>query len=132
MKQAARPPMREMTRPMSGMKRARMRVRKNQMTVCSRRRLRSRTTSTSTCSPRKRSHRPSSTALLTHNQTHKHTPHPQIQQMCVFPRSTFWEENEKCVYLCECMIQCICVCICQEGKSEYICNLFCVCVALFM
>lgn len=63
MKQAASPPISEMTRPMSGMKRARTRVTTNHTSVCRILLLRSRRTHTSTCSPRKRSHRPSITAL---------------------------------------------------------------------
>lgn len=63
MKQAASPPMSEMTRPISGMKSARMRVTKNHTSVCRTLRLRSRRTHTSTCSPWKRSHSPSMTAL---------------------------------------------------------------------
>lgn len=72
MKQAARPPMSEMTRPISGMVRARMSVRQNQTTVHRTRRLRSLTTSVSTSVPLKRSHKPSNTALK-HTHTHTHT-----------------------------------------------------------
>lgn len=63
MKHAAKPPISEMTLPMSGMKRARISVRQNQMIVCSILLLRSFATSVSTSSPLKRSHRPSNTAL---------------------------------------------------------------------
>lgn len=63
MKQAASPPIREMTRPMSGMKRARTSVTTNQIRVCRILLLLSRRTHTSTCSPWKRSHSPSITAL---------------------------------------------------------------------
>lgn len=51
MKQAARPPMTEMTLPMSGMKRASSRVSRNHTSVCRTRRLRSRPTSSSTGTP---------------------------------------------------------------------------------
>lgn len=70
MKQAARPPMSEMTRPISGMVRARTSVRQNQTSVYSTRLLRSLTTSVSTSVPLKRSHKPSNTALKC---THTHT-----------------------------------------------------------
>lgn len=66
MKQAASPPISEITRPMSGMKSARMSVTTNHTSVCRIRRLRSRRTHTSTCSPRKRSQSPSITALRGH------------------------------------------------------------------
>lgn len=62
-KQAANPPISDITRPISGMKRARRRVATNQTSVCRMRLLRSRRTHTSTCSPWKRSHSPSITAL---------------------------------------------------------------------
>lgn len=63
MKHAAKPPISEMTRPISGMKRARMSVRQNQTSVCTILRLCSLATSVSTSSPLKRNHKPSSTAL---------------------------------------------------------------------
>lgn len=63
MKQAARPPIMEMTRPMSGMKSARTSVTTNHTKVCRTRLRFSRRTHTSTCSPWKRSHSPSMTAL---------------------------------------------------------------------
>lgn len=63
MKQAARPPIMEMTRPMSGMKSARTSVTTNHANVCRTRLRPSRRTHTSTCSPWKRSHSPSITAL---------------------------------------------------------------------
>lgn len=69
MKHAAKPPISEMTRPISGMKRARISVRQNQTSVCSILRLRSLVTSVSTTSPLKRNHKPSSTALK-HKQIH--------------------------------------------------------------
>lgn len=63
MKQAASPPIMEMTRPMSGVKSARTSVTTNHTNVCRMRLLFSRRTHTSTCSPWKRSHSPSITAL---------------------------------------------------------------------
>lgn len=63
MKQAANPPISEITRPISGMKRARTRVTTNHTSVCRILLLLSRRTHTSTCSPWKRSHSPSITAL---------------------------------------------------------------------
>lgn len=69
-KQAANPPISEITRPISGMKRARTRVTTNHTSVCRIRLLLSRRTHTSTCSPWKRSHSPSTTAL---EGIHNHT-----------------------------------------------------------
>lgn len=63
MKQAANPPISEITRPISGMKRARTRVTTNHTSVCRILLLCSRRTHTSTCSPWKRSQSPSMTAL---------------------------------------------------------------------
>ena len=63
MKQAASPPIIEMTRPMSGVKSARTSVTTNHARVCRMRLLFSRWTHTSTCSPWKRSHSPSMTDL---------------------------------------------------------------------
>lgn len=76
MKQAASPPIREITRPMSGMKRARTRVMINHTSVCRILLLLSRRTHTSTCSPWKRSQSPSITALEQHMST-----------------AEYWEEN---------------------------------------
>lgn len=69
MKQAASPPIREITRPISGMKRARTRVMINHTSVCRILLLLSRRTHTSTCSPWKRSQSPSITALKQHMTT---------------------------------------------------------------
>lgn len=77
MKHAAKPPISEMTRPISGMKRARINVRQNQTSVCSILRLRSLATSVSTSSPLKRNHKPSSTALK-HKQIHIFSLHLTI------------------------------------------------------
>lgn len=65
-KQAANPPISEITRPISGMKRARTRVTTNHTRVCRILLLCSRRTHTSTCSPWKRSQSPSTTALERH------------------------------------------------------------------
>lgn len=70
MKQAASPPISEITRPMSGVKSARTSVTTNHTSVCRIRLLRSRRTHTSTCSPRKRSQSPSMTALQGRSQDH--------------------------------------------------------------